>query len=478
MAVKQSASFTGVDDRKLRLGKIITMQDVEDVASDQAFLYETTVGFKVPTASAISATPHIHDSTNGHVLPIPLAHGVPNVDLRAQSASATVEGFSKLLYTPVYIPTGVTKVVWVGLSGSIHTRNYLRGNMQDDTLVDVSVASNPEGGDITGIQGLYAMRLEMDTVPGEVNILSLECWDGYTEPEGTGIVGEGRDLISWALYPIEFESPKTVLPWTPPQIVATDVVVPGSTQHLGVNAFTSMDAGFFTDKRSINSWLCQGLSLNDALLHELIIGRPVGGNEASHSNNNSYKGHSHGGESLLTNCGALMEQTLLSVSYGVARTFAASSGHMDDDMQDSTERAWIGHIHAPTIITGGGGAVEQEVSRHGMALPALDADYALDTSGGTTTKIKGAMLVRLNTSKATSATFRMGLRSHSGGTVGAKVSVVNSTNGLRLLQFDDLDASNDPGDDGIMQQLRIYMEQVGTSYPACCIYGFTVWLST
>ena len=470
MAVKQSASLTGVPDRDVRLSKPVVMQTLEDVASDQALCYEVLTGQKVPESSAIVATPHVHDGTDGQIIPIPLAYGISNVRLNGMSASGT-PGYGKVVYTPFRCPPGVTKAVWIGLTHSLATADSLKVHLENSTLVQVEMARVPGiGNDGIPVQGQFAMLTEVTTAPGEVNVLSVEALDDYAVPPG-------RDLLSWVLYPLQAEGSRGSPPWLPPRVSTTRVKVPGLTQHLGAHAFTSMDAGFFTDKRSIHSWMLQGMTLNDALLYELATGRPAGDNGTGHTNDRRYEGHTHGGESDLDNTGALIEQPIGAWSYGVARASSGSSGHMNHDAVDSTYfNQWVGRIHAPTIVAGGTG--DNTVAKHLHRLPALDEQYARDTVGGATTKLSAAVLCRVDTAKITQVDIKLRLTAVGGGSPGTQVTQSKTSNGLGMLTFNDLDASADPGSTGILQELEVVMAQDAAQYPGCCIYGVCLWAGT
>lgn len=469
MAVKQALGFTGVTDSDVRINEPVRMADIETVAEDQAYLYETITGSQVPDAGLISATPHIHDGTTGLPLPIPLAHGSPLVQMAARTTSG--QSWHPMILSPFFCPDGVTSAVWVGLTYNVITAELLRVRALDSALgfvegprhVEVQQTSRPLPG------GLHLLYAEVTTTPGTVNHLYLEGWDSHVTPPG-------GNLMSWALFPSLALGAVSVPAWAEPRYSSTTYRTPGLTQHGGSSAYTSMDEGFFADKRSINSWLVQGMALNDALLFELATGRPAGDLSSTHTRDRRYKGHSHGNEVDLDNCGALIHQPLGSWSYGVARRWSASSGHMTNDMGAGTEYTWRGRIHAPTIT--GVAAAYHTVGEHQFRLPALNEINARDSVGGSTTKISGSVLVRADQSKTGNVDVRLTLFDPNGVAADGSsvVASVTSGVGLHVLSFSDLDATGDPADTGIPQGLRVEIQQASSTFNEACIYGACAWV--
>lgn len=473
MAVKQAASFTGVTDEEIRIGEPVNMQDVEDIAADQANVYETVTGFAVPDAAAISATPQTHNAVVGEPLPFPLAGDFIGVRMDNMSLGGSGDVFSPMVFAPFFCPAGITKVVFVGTTSKVVTAELLRATVADSSLANIS---NPQQVSIlsdgsAGPGGLHLLYAELETSPGSVNHFLLEGWESSSVPQG--------DVGSWTLFPFIALGAREVPSWVEPRFASSDVRVPGLTQHSNAHAFTSMDEGFFTDKRSISSWMVQGIALNDALNFELLTGRPAGDLSDTHTNDRRYPGHSHAGGTTLDDCGALIHQPMGSWSYGVARAYSASSGHLTNDMGDSGEYTWSGRIHAPTILSGS--STWHTAHNHMVRLPALDQQHARDSVGGATTKIAGSALVRINdVAKSGTCSVRLTLKDPLGveadGTAITAAAPLSS--GMHVLSFSNLDASHDPGNTGIQQQLQVEVHQTGATFNEFAIYGVCLWTTT
>ena len=487
MAVKQNSTFVGLEYRDLRPGRDVLMSQLEEVAGDQAAVYEAITGQKIPDASTISATPHVHDGTDGEVIPLPLACGGPKATLSA--LATTNDKYQPVLHFPLFIPTGVSQVKFVGLSSGGEVAHFAQAGLT--TNADGGFPSTQyETKKIDEVTGWTLWEMTLDVASeGAINVFRLEVWNGADDPDGNTPITGARSLEGWCIYPIQAkiapftaDEPIVALPYVAPSVTDTSVRLPSGTQHLGSDAYTSFDQNRFTNKRSVDGHMLQGFALNDALNWELASGLPAGGNAEGHSNVNgggsiSHAGHTHGGEADLENTGALIEQPLGAWALGVRRAPVASSGHFESDMESPPEYAWQGQIMAPCPRTD---LSIVNVGEMLFRLPALDAQHALDTVGGATTKIVGTILLYNGVfDEVNVSTLYFTIKNISGGSAGTAVSVsVPASTGFHLITMPEMDASGDPGSTGLEQRVLISVDQGGKTFPKLAILGACIHLKT
>lgn len=359
MTLIQSSTFTGVNVNDVRPhARGRQLQDLKNIAKDQAMAFESITGRKVPPASgahAISATPHVHDGTTGAIIPIPVVQEWVGGEF--SPSTSTTGDFAKFAWSCFFAPAGVTTMRVFVLTSTPAIINHMRARGWDDTLTVVSTADfsalNPEFHDyVVEMTGRVAVYADVTVTPG-LSAISLEIYDGNQQngvPIFRPLTVDSYTIVPWA------GPPRRVSAYFDPDVSSSEYVVPASTQYLGggadTTAFTSYDDGMFTDGRAVGSFLTQPMSLNDALLWEILAGRPAGDNTDGHTNDAHYIGHNHGGASSgWLEIGDDIDQPLVACSWGVGRQRAASSQFFTVDEPTTPAADWSGRIYAAHIST-------------------------------------------------------------------------------------------------------------------------------
>jgi len=355
VAVLEASSVVGIDENKIRVGGRIKAADVEAIFEDQAAVWREVTGNDAQNAPGSSqATPHIHDGTNGVVIPIPLATWTPYASLGRPSDGVTGEGYAKLVYAPFFAPDGVDRVRVV-----IRTRNpvdllpwlHVSTESAPGTYVSGPTVFTVEGGILPG--GYFSAHADVATTAGAFNLLRIEAWDGYHTPDGVGVMPALRDLATVTVLPTTARPGPLPTSWRPTPTTRTDAIVPDDRypKDTGTNyPFTSIESGMVSENRALSSYLTVSGLANAALTYEVLTGRPASmlANTGSRPAGSArYIGHCHaGGDNTdLDESGAEMDQPLLSVSYGVGRAWEGASD--TTDQVHSGAGTWNGNIHAP-----------------------------------------------------------------------------------------------------------------------------------
>lgn len=477
MAIVEADSAEGVEDSRLRPGARVRMGDVLLRAhKDQCAAYNAILGAAVPNgAAALVAPAHVHDGTNGAVIPIPVAQQVMGANLPPQATVSVHEDFYPLIWTPFVAPPGCTKVRWVGMTTSPVTADYLRAGLTDTSGTWSTPHRSPDITDeerdrFPGGGQLKAMAVDIDVTAGAVNILRVDCWDGAYTRDGESLLLGPRDLVSWSLFPLVGNGPKKV---QGPQPVIGDSLtfVPSTTAHLGAHSFTSIPERLFDDDNAICSYILHAMAMNDALLWELLQTTAAGQLADNHTNDQRYKAHNHHG--LNTNktlrSGPQMLQPLGAWSYGTARRKVSTSAHMNND-ESPNGRVWTGRIHGITPTATG----YQLAAEHRVRLPSA-------TSGdqtGAATKYKFAAWVRSDgSSKAGNVEVRARFQNAQGTVSAAYENAPTITaQGLSLVQIDNLEVPTTTNDAGIVTlQVDISQSNSPVAGSQCCLYGGCLW---
>jgi hypothetical protein len=464
MAIIESSTFTGLESNDIRPGRPIRRADINTLAKDQACVYEEITGRPVPGGSG-GATAHVHDGTDGAVIPIALASWHPSAALPPKSAPAGTSGFSPFQFAPMYVPTGFSTVRVVALVSAPDAIGLTRVVSFDSSLAQTDSAlfqlANPTTNPLLPHDdgsGFLSMFADVAVTPGEVNCIRVDAWESYHRQDGATPLPE---LVIPAIVVLPYlGAPVPLMAFPGSRISNTDVRVPPTDYHVGTDAFTSFSDHMIADKRALSSYLTTGLQANDALLWELLRG---GG---------TYAGHNHADDTAtdLNSSGALIEHPLGSWSCGVARDPGGGT-HPTADQQE-TPAPWSGRIfgHCLTATTTKSGAI-----RVRFRLPGMLDSHALDSVGGATTKIRAAALVYNDQSKSGGLTVEAQLGVSGGGSLGTEATDSTSTTGVNLLTMGNLDASGSPGD-GLMQSCIFRLQQASASSRASMLYGACVWI--
>ena len=396
MTILQNASFQGIQTDQARPGAFSYKSGIEKLLKDQAYAYESIAGVKVADASAIAATPHVHDGVTGAPLRLPLIHQWLGTTLDGRtskpvSGGTDYAGFSPFIWTPFYCPSGIDEMLlclWVDPSVAA-ARDQFQASTWDTSFnlngfdpSPVFIAPDDDGleawlAPAGGGSALLVFRLA--AVAGQVNILKCEAWDGYyasytpDSDAGGFLAPKQRRVDGFCVIPMT-SAPVEVQPATTPAITTTAVKVPA--------AFSSFDSALVQDNRSINSYLLVRAMQNDALLREILTGRPAG-NRASAT----FSGHNHKDDAAtsLDDAGADIEHALGAWFYGTIRPYVvegtSSAYHSFVDVIGNGlfGNAWEGGINA--VAHKGNGLVTAVVANHRVRLPAAIAANLADGTG-------------------------------------------------------------------------------------------------
>lgn len=297
MAIIQSSTFTAIDAQDLRSKAKTKTSILEDIVEQQAFVYETLTGEKVPEASSISATPHDHQGTDGEVIKHALFCDELNIRVTA-SGGASQDTFYDLVYFCFYAPPGITSIdLYVGITSNSQqkrtdftwysgattpsTRSAVRGELVKHEEAQENFPGKAPFGPY--------LKVTIDVNADSPNAILMRCapyggssgavsWD--FEYTFAFALAEGyRNSVGYRYYP--------------PDTTNTNTIVPDSTEHLGAHEFTSFDEELVAHDRGYTAYHLKKCSKNNALCFEVLTGMPAGMNASGHSNNASYDGHNH-----------------------------------------------------------------------------------------------------------------------------------------------------------------------------------------
>lgn len=407
MTILQRSTFVGTDHTRARPGSTTRKSDVETWLKDQAHVYEAVTAAAVPNASPISATGHIHDGSNGAIIRIPLAHIGTRALLHRRSSAPTsggvdYSGYEAFYWFPVFVPEGVTSVMVCMFVRNRETAESLRVTTQTTGLATIeqqdgsqafSSSSNPTAFThwlYPGFDDVMVVGWLIAVNEGVVNLVKLEAWDGYWNQFGDAVngLGEALPLSRWV-------GGVTVLPMGRGPVSGAQAVSPAITDSTTVKvptAFTSFDSALVTNDRSINSYVLVGALKNDALLREVLTGRPAGNRPSA-----TFAGHNHKDDAAtsLDSSGDDIDQPLGSWAYGTMRAPASLSGlsaeYSYEDVprgEGTFENVWDAPS-APLLYSGTADSTYFALFNHRVRIPAAVAANLADGTG----KLKVAALV-------------------------------------------------------------------------------------
>lgn len=471
MTLYEPSSVSGVSAADVRVGKLARMLKVyEQIAKDQSAIYTQVTGLDIPNGAGAAADSHVHDGTDGAIIPIPIAHGFPNANIGRRTADTSINEWARLVETPFRPPPGCTRVRWVGFSSSPSSINNLRPEILDSSRAGTAGKQLPiDATNIYGRPGSYwAFYLDMDVTADTTQILRVDAWDAAYERGSNNetMLAGARNLISWMLLPVVGIGPRPEAnPWAPGlYLTDADTILPTSTTHLSADYFSSQDDDMYSDYEPLSGYIPHSAAYNDALLWELLTDTPAGNNGSK-----TVKGHNHAGDTSINSTGAKMEQPLGCWSYGVARNKDSSLGFtsviatVDEPSGNAGHLPWAGHIHAPTLTSTG----SQEMARHHVRIPAtLTAD-----AQGATTRLTCELWIYLDAGKSGNVSFDIHMEDESGTTIGtAQSSATISSTGHHLVTINNVETATAISD-GRAQVLVIKGTQGAAVTQGMSLYG-------
>lgn len=474
MALLEPADVDGVDFDDVRVGQVRRMGQVfKQIANDQSALWTQVTAQDVPNGIGAAATAHVHDGTSGEVIPIPLMQCPIGADMPAKGSGASTHDWGVLVEAPFRASPGLTKIRWVGWTRTRGVAEHLRISIVDSSrAVTGNGATAPlDGADIyPPMNGLHALYIDLPVTADAVNMIRVECFDAYYKrgSSNTIPIAGPRKLQSFSVFPIVGVGPtREVNKWSPDlYLPATDVDQPTSAAFVptGADWFVPTDEDHYADDRPISSYVAGAARYNDVLLWELLTDTPAGHNAAK-----AVTGHNHSGEATINAMGAEMDHPLGAWSWGVGRNQPGVTTHEGNDENEGAQVVWTGHIHAPSGIISVTGY--QTIAYERFRLPAATSG---NTTGGTT-KLKAAVWIYHNASKAGQTDVRVSIGDKGVSSFGATQVASATTTGHHLLTFNNLDVPSAPGDgDHYVVQFEV-QRSITSGNGGFTIYGACLW---
>jgi len=383
MTILEDDEVLGLDDRRHRVGDAALASSLERCAKDQAALHREITGFDVPNApGSDQATPHVHDGTDGVIIPIPIGWAQPFASVWRHADDSGTDQWAILSWIPIYCQTSRVRVY-------LRTRSNI-GQVTDTTQVQSFLGTDltsptdtaqfrQVGASLRGkvnAEDVVTAYADVDVTAGEWNALAIRVWDGYYMAGGAAVPAT-RLYDTITVFPSTHVPGPTPQPWAPPTVTSTDVQTPDSRypSESSSNAYTPLDSGMVGASRAVSSYIGVSSQMNDALLSEVLDGRPAGSNAVGHSNDASYAGHCHAGStSDYDLCGADIVQPLVCASYG-------GDFNVFDTSNSRTR------VSLPPLMPNNGSLTWNTVAQHRFRFPRV-AD-----SSGASTNIQAAAIV-------------------------------------------------------------------------------------
>lgn len=471
MTIVQGAAWTGLAANDLRPGvrKRIGQQMLQ-IAKDQNAVYEETTGVKIPAAATIAAAPHVHDGTNGAIIPIPL-FSVFIGGVFYPSTGTTVRnngGWSPVVQQIQWTPTGVTKVRYWVTVGTLATLGLLRVSTLDSSQTLVGQQAFTPGPLVNGTSTGYC---DVSVTGGDLTIHKLEY---RTAVSGFLIPSAGDVVQTFTGYPYAGGG-NNPAPYILQGSNSLDVLVPTATQYAPASTgHHPMHEENFADDDAISGFMCHALAYNEGQLFELVTGQPYPGKASK-----VWAGHNHGAATSVTTSsskGADMDQPLLAVNYGVRRTAVGKTDHrFDDDEAEGTLADMTGRIWCSQLTTSTGTSY-QTLGGYPFEMPAA---LAANIQGGSS-RLRFAALVHVSSARITTGTVRASIANSTFGASGTAGTYQSSGDGLQIVTGAiDYHGASDVAYTGEMAHLFIDAKR-DTNYVAsvaptmgilsCCLY--------
>lgn len=458
MTIIEKSSWSGLNINDVRPYRRVRMlQQLKTIAEDLAYAYKAGTGVAVPGAPGSDvAADHVHDGTDGAVIPLPFFHACLGAQLNASTTASG--GWQPFFRQVFYAPTGQDRI-----RVRVFTRNPFALTANGLRCVVRSVSAGlPVTAEVTtwatddaGGAGLFDVNGEVSISAPALNVVEVSAWSGANGIGGLPIVG--RDVVAVLGVPA-IGQPFTAYSYRDSSTASGQVKTPSASQYLGANAFTSFDDAMFTDGRAVASWLVQGLNKNFAYLWERMTGLPLPLNGSSHTNDVRWRGHAHAGDTAAStasaNLGAEIEHALGAWYHGVGLRPNDVANYLTVDQVSADDDTWTGRIHAPTLEESTTGS-DETVAEHFVRLPkGQTAGYA--ASG----RLRAAALVYADFSKAGTTTVTFTMLNSSGSSAGTSATATVTAGGpaWQVVQVSGLDASG-TGSGQERQKLRVAIKQ-------------------
>lgn len=476
MTILQRSTFVGTNHQDVRPGAYTETATVEGIIKDQAYLYERLTALTVPSAGSAAAAGHDHTGNgDGAIFRMPICQQYLSALLLRQAAnpvqsSTNYAGWSKLIYHPFYCEPGLDRmmcVLWVDRETFAYGETF-RAIMLDSTLAKIGThqVSNGLRDYLVSENDKIGMVFTLETNPGQINVLSLEAWDGFyhpTVPVDTTSAGqllpEFRRIMSFSISP-EIKRPNKQLQSYTPNISNTaNVQVP--------TTYIPFDSALVSDDVGLSSYHLVNISKDDAMLQEIATNKP-----AANRSSQTVSGHNHQGVSSPDGSGKPLNRTIGSWFYGTVRPASAAQSTYYNTTSSLIDviggglipSVWTGGVNAITI-TSAAGTTARTVARHLFRMPELTSAALTGGSGN----INAVLLVSVDASKS-NLTVGVSIGNQSGTVYGTESTQTITTTGRHVITLSKIDASV-LSSGGAIGTIKITMKNSSNSNGSSFLYG-------
>jgi hypothetical protein len=298
--------------------------------------------------------------------------------------------------------------------GTVATLQVLRATNFDNALAVFGIAEFTAVGVYDGVVVAYA---DMQVTPSVLNVFQLE----YRTANGQFPLPQNGDRV------FSF----TVVPLPGGPTAAESYINQGATSTTTArtsSTFFGFQEAAFDDDRPISGHMVRKLATNDAQLYEMATGQPASGMSAV-----QWVGHCHGAATSVSTVsahGAVMDQPLLAINFGVRRTLVGKTdGRFDDDEAEGTLADMEGRIFCSQLLVASGTAY-QTFDAYPFHMPA---QIAANIHTGAGLKLKVAALVHVNATHITTGTLRATVLNEALSVSGTSTTLTSSGSGLQIL---------------------------------------------
>lgn len=465
MAIVTSATFAGLDINRVRIDSTIRASDALAIARMQSHVWQRITA--TAGGGSLVATPHIHDGSNGAIIPIPLVSNTLGARI-ARADTDTGAGWAPVSYVPIYAAPGMTRVRVIGLGRNardregfrvrtyFHDANGFPSPYQERFGARFLPGVIPEfvGSDFDRVSPWYVdIDTPLATESGATPWFSLEisAWDGmhWANAQEAGSVSPGpeanRFLDTFFALPVVTDGVNRT-PATP----FTQSGVHSVTVHDGI------EETMLSTDRALSSFVVDRMARNDISLESGLLA------------------HKHGNE--FGRFGTVFRQPLFSHGMGVMRArpgFGPEQIRTDELIGAGGDPLlWSGRLFAPCRTATSTAAAPVARARFQMP-PGEAADLGV---GGAASRMQCAVLVNYVVNSTVSAEI-FGATSFAGGGGAVSQSLLTSAgSGRRLVILDGIKCSDSGSGAGEDQTLVVSLKRdaAASASKSIGIYGYSL----
>lgn len=463
MAIVTSATFAGLDINRVRIDSTIRASDALAIARMQSHVWQRITA--TTGGGTLVAPPHIHDGSNGAIIPIPLSCNNIEAEISraAQGGDRTIYMYAPISYQPYYAAPGVNRIRVIGLvRREAEVRGWrVRIFSHDADGYPTLYAQDDDPKTLSGLRfdeededpDAVAWHVDIDTPratgAGATPWFSVEiaAWDGYEWPGEPFLIGPPsirrlRDVF--------------VLPVTTPSVNRQSAIAFSQSGTHTAGVHLGVEETLLSTDRSLSSFVVDRMSRNDISIPNALLT------------------HTHGNNS--DRLGTVFEQHLFSHGLGTMRSLTLED--FSDPVKDAQIKSddalstdWTGRISAPCLIPTAE-TDDQLVSVNRFQMPPGENDDL--GLLGADSRMQCAALVNY----VTNATVSAQIFSASSG-LGPLLSssiLSSSGTGRRLVVLDGIKAHSSASGAGQDQNIAIFLKRDGALVDGASIglYGYAL----